>query len=316
MTEEEQQALDALIPFIREYRDEVDVLDTLKKEASSAFGDDWRTIVPALLKSVKIEDVDKVQLKFRQALDYDNAVNAWEEANRILAGEGVNLEHLKARIPALEYWLAMFGDAGDDVVAKLKALAEHRTASELSTSKTDMTSPYVLDEGYPKDVSWDFEYFNRLRNYYDQTMSRVGARCVQLGGLEMSLYPYFDYVLDVLSELVSLGDKMLSEEKYKGIVEDKFEGGHKALEKLVANYKYELETNAPPEMVEKDVNADDVRNVLGSIDDTIDTAPIGPAADGFEPIPDLEDVTLGSSFAGKVSSLDDISLRSRPNALK
>jgi len=305
MTEEEQQALDAIIPFIRDYRDDIGILDTLKKEAEGAFGKDWRTVIPALLNTVNVADIEQVKTNFRQALDYENAVIAWDEANRILAGEKISLEHFKARIPALEYWLTMFGEAGDDVVAKLKALADERTAADLSATKTDMTSPYKSGES-DKDASWNLEYFNRLRNYYDQTLSRVGARCVQLGGLEMSNYPYFDYVLDILSELVTLGEKFLNEDKYKALIATDFAGGRAALEKAVADYKYELETNAPPEMVEDKVSKDDIKDVLGGIDESIDTAPIGPAADGFEPIPDLEDVTLGSSFTNKSSSSDDL----------
>lgn len=303
MTEEEQQALDAIIPFIREYRDDIGVLDTLKKEAETAFGEDWRTVVPALLKTVKVDDIEQIKANFRQALDYDNAVIAWNEANRILAGEKISLEHFKARIPALEYWLTMFGEAGDEIVSRLKTLAAERTDADLSVAKTDMTAAYA--NGSSKNDSWDFEYFNRLRNYYDQTMSRVGARCVQLGGLEMSNYPYFDYVLDVLSELVEVGNKLLTDDKYKAIIATDFAGGRVALEKVVADYKYELETNAPPEMVEKEVDKNDIESVLGGIDNTVDTAPIGPAADGFEPIPDLEDVTLGTSFVSGGSSSDE-----------
>jgi len=303
MTEEEQQALDAIIPFIRDYHDDIGILDTLKKEAEDAFGENWRTVIPDLLKTVNVADIEKVKANFRQALDYENAVIAWDEANRILAGEKISLEHFKARIPALEYWLTMFGEAGDTVITKLKALADERTKVDLSTVKTDMTSPYKKGET-EKDASWNLEYFNRLRNYYDQTLSRVGARCVQMGGLEMSNYPYFDYVLDVLSELVSLGEKFLAEDEYKALIATDFAGGRAALEKVIADYKYELETNAPPEMVEKDVDKDDVKNVLGRIDESVDTAPIGPAADGFEPIPDLEEVTLGSSFTNKGSSSD------------
>ncbi len=290
MTEEEQQALDAIIPLIRDYRDDVGILNILRTEAENAFGEEWRTVIPTLLKNIHLDDINKINSNFHQALDYENAVEAWNEANRILAGEEISLEHLRARIPALEYWLGMFGSAGEEVVAKMKTLADKRSADELSSPDVDMASPYAEDGKFSKEISWEFEYFNRLRNYYDQTISRVGARCVQMGGLEMSTYPYFDYVLDVLSELVTIGEKMLSDDKYADIIVEKFSGGKDALGKLIADYKKELENNAPPEMVEEKVDTTNVKDLLGSIDTSVDNSPIGPAADGFEPIPDLEGV--------------------------
>lgn len=288
MTEEEKQSLDALIPFIREYHDDYGVLETLRTEAENAFGPDWRTTIPALLSTVEAEGVELIKTNFRHALDYENAINAWNEANLILGGKEITVERLTAQIPALEYWLSMFGDAGTDLVNKLKAMAEAGRADELAIADTDMTAPPTEIPGFDKDTAWDFEYFCRLQNYYNQTMSRVGARCVGLGGIEMSQYPQFGYVLDVLAELVDSANKLLGDEKYQQLIETEYKGGRAALEKVLEQYKYELTTNAPPEMVEDEMDAAKLKEAFGSIDETVDDTPIGPAPDGFEPIPDLE----------------------------
>lgn len=298
MTEEEKQSLSALLPFIKEYKDDFNVLETLRNEAEQAFGAEWRTVIPALLNDTDDKDIEIIKTNFRHALDYETAINAWNEANQILNGKDITVEHLTARIPALEYWLSMFGDAGADLVNRLKAMSDVGRADELDMTKTDMTAPASDIKGFAKDISWDFEYFCRLQNYYDQTMSRVGARCVALGGIEMSQYAQYGYILDVLDELVTSGNNLLQDSKYEKIVDSEYKGGRKALQKAVDEYKYELDTNAPPEMVEDTMSADKLKEAFGSIDETIDNTPIGPAADGFEPIPDLD-----AGDTGKESSV-------------
>jgi|GEM_PF-2340504 len=291
MTEEETQALNALIPLILEYRDDIQILTTLSDEAEKAFGSNWREIIPPLFNDLKNNNVETLKTNFRRALDYENSVLAWNEANTFLSGD-VNLEHLKARIPAIEHWLAIFGDAGKDVVDRLKAMLAEGEANEVAPSEyTDISDANVVIEGFSKEVSFNFQYFLRLEHYYDQTISRVGARCVQLGGIEMSQYPQYGYVLDVLDELITLGTTLLTDPAYAPLVEGRFPGSRPELEKKVANYKRELEANAPPEMVDDAMSAAKLKAELGAIDDSEDNMPIGPAPDGFEPIPDLGDYT-------------------------
>lgn len=291
MTEEENQALNALIPLILEYRDDIQILTTLSDEAEKAFGSGWREIIPPLFNDLKNNNVEALKTNFRRALDYENSVLAWNEANTLLSGD-VNLEHLKARIPAIEHWLAIFGDAGTEVVDRLKALLADGEAGEIAPNEyTDISDANTVIEGFSKEVSFNFQYFLRLEHYYDQTISRVGARCVQLGGIEMSQYPYYGYILDVLDELIALGTKLLTDPAYAELVADRFPGSRPELEKKVANYKHELEVNAPPEMVDNSMDAAKLKAELGAIDDSEDNMPIGPAPDGFEPIPDLGDYT-------------------------
>ena len=291
MTEEETQALNALIPLILEYRDDIQILTTLSDEAEKAFGDNWREIIPPLFNDLKSDNVEALKTNFRRALDYESAVLAWNEANTLLSGD-VNLEHLKARIPAIEHWLTIFGDAGTEVVNRLKAILAEGEAGEIAPSEyTDISDANTIIEGFSKEVSFNFQYFLRLEHYYDQTISRVGARCVQLGGIEMSQYPQYGYILDVLDELITLGTTLLTDPAYAELVDGRFPGSRPELEKKVAGYKHELEVNAPPEMVDDAMDAAKLKAELGAIDDSEDNMPIGPAPDGFEPIPDLGDYT-------------------------
>ena len=288
MTEDERKALTQLIPLLLAYQDDIEVLTRLSTAAEQSFGNNWRDIIPSLLAELPPPDGDTSRANFQRALDYENGVLAWDEANRLLEADGVDKAHISERLPVLEYWLAIFGDAGKAVTEKLKILVADMPEGEAQASVNDEPVPEPSPE-FSEELLWNFDHFMRLKDYYDQTISRVGARCVQLGGMEMSHYKYYGYVLDVLDEIVGFGEAISDNDDYKAIVDAKFPGKEEAFAKLLSDFKKELADNAPPEMVDEEIDVVKIRAGLGDLATDEDEGPIGPAPDGFEPIPDLGD---------------------------
>ncbi len=138
----------------------------------------------------------------------------------------------------------------------------------------------------------------RLKTYYDQTISRTSARCVHLGGLELSQYPYFGYILDLLDEILTFGMEILTP-PYAKIIQERYKGGEPALKKILREFKNEFDSNAPPEMLaDEGDSVDDVKNKLGSLADANeDEGDIGPAPDGFES-PDSAPASSAGTPAG------------------
>ncbi len=288
MTEDEKKSLAPLMPLLLSYQDDIDSLNRLESAAEQSFGNDWRDILPLLLEELASAEGETARANLRQALDYENGVLAWDEANRLLEADGIDKNHISERIPALEYWLAIFGDAGKNLVDRLNLLVADMpedTVPQVSSAEI----PPPRQQEFAKELLWNFEHFMRLKDYYDQTISRVGARCVQLGGIEMSHYKYYGYVLDVLDEIVGLGEVISDNDAYDAIIDANFSGKKEAFIRVLAEFKKDLTDNAPPEMLEEDLDAAKIRAGLGGLASEDDEGPIGPAPDGFEPIPDLGD---------------------------
>jgi hypothetical protein len=100
--------------------------------------------------------------------------------------------------------------------------------------------------------------------------------------LELSQYPYFGYILDLLDEILTFGMEILTP-PYAQIVRERYKGGEAALKKVLMEYKAEFDNNAPPEMLNEEESIDDIKNRLGTLADTNEKEEdIGPAPDGFE----------------------------------
>lgn len=288
MTEDERRALSPIISQLLNYQDDIEVLNRLISTSENNFGKDWRGKIPLLLSEFSTSEGEILRDNFQRALDYENGILAWDEANRLLEADGIDKEHIIERIPVLEYWLSIFGDAGKEVTERLKLLVSDISGEDSSDLVSKEIPPSCVPD-FSSELLWEYEHFIRLKDYYDQTVSRVGARCVQLGGIEMSNYKYYGYVLDVLDEIVGLGEKLSDSSEYEVIIDTKFPGKQEGFRKLLASFKKELSDNAPPEMIEEEIDADKIRAGLGDLAKDEDEGPIGPAPDGFEPIPDLGD---------------------------
>lgn len=272
-------ALSSLYEALLAYQDTQEGLSRVRSLAESVWGADWRAKLPTIVQDCPESNQAKVKTNLDRALRYEKAGMMWTEASRLAdPRRPIDVAKAKEHLPEMQKWLAVFGKAGADLLARLVKKIGDAEANQPVVAADGSTNPY----GLTIDQLWNFDHFMRLKTYYDQTISRTSARCVHLGGLELSQYPYFGYILDLLDEILTFGMEILTP-PYAAIVRDRYKGGDAALRKLLAEFKKEFEDNAPPEMLsEEEESLDEVKNRLGSLADNSEPeGDIGPAPDGF-----------------------------------
>ncbi|MBE6445375.1 MAG: hypothetical protein E7019_04940 [Alphaproteobacteria bacterium] len=99
---------------------------------------------------------------------------------------------------------------------------------------------------------WYVDNYVLLKDYYDRTISRIAARCVRKGNIAIEEYPFYGYILDVLTEISETGDYILSHPNLFQYVEKKVAGGINSLKKNLNEFKAELKNNSSPEMIKQD----------------------------------------------------------------
>ena len=272
------EALSSLFEALLAYQDTQESLARVRSVAQSMFGNDWREKLSGILNDCPEDIQQQIKTNIERALTYDKAGSVWTEVSRMLDPKRqIDVEQVKAQIPEMQRWLSIFGKAGQDLIEKLQEKIASTEANP-ATGSSVMADSY----GLTVDQLWNFDHFMRLKTYYDQTISRTSARCVHLGGLELSQYPYFGYILDLLDEILTFGMEIVTP-PYAKIVRERYKGGEAALKKVLMEYKAEFDSNAPPEMLEEEESMDDIKNRLGSLADANEAeGDIGPAPDGFE----------------------------------
>ena len=246
-------ALSSLYEALLAYQDTQEGLGRVRSSAEAVWGGEWRAKLPSIVQDCPESRQAKVKTNLERALRYEKAGSVWTEASRIAdPRRPIDPAKVKEQLPEMQRWLAVFGKAGADLLAKVVKRMESEPAQNVAAADGS-SNPY----GLTIDQLWNFDHFMRLKTYYDQTISRTSARCVHLGGLELSQYP--------------------------SIVRDRFKGGDPALRKLLAEFKKEFEENAPPEMLsEEEESLDEVKDRLGALADNSEPeGDIGRAPDGF-----------------------------------
>ncbi len=272
------EALSSIFEAVLAYQDTQEGLSRVRFIAQSMFGEEWREKISGILSDCPENIQAQVKANIDRALTYEKAGSVWAEVNRMLdPRRQIDVAQVKAQLPEMQRWLSIFGKAGQDLIAKLQSRIDQSQTNPASGS-----SVIASNYGLTVEQLWNFDHFLRLKTYYDQTISRTSARCVHLGGLELSQYPYFGYILDLLDEILTFGMEIITP-PYARIVRERYKGGEAALKKVLMEFKTEFENNAPPEMLADDESLDEIKDRLGSLADANEVEEdIGPAPDGFE----------------------------------
>lgn len=272
------EALSSLFEAVLAYQDTQEGLGRVRSMAQSVFGDNWRAQLPSILNDCPENIAPQVKANIDRALTYEKAASVWAEVSRMLdPRRQIDAAQVKAQLPDMQRWLAIFGKAGQDLIFRLQEKIAQTEANPAAGG-----SVVAGNYGLTVEQLWNFDHFMRLKTYYDQTISRTSARCVHLGGLELSQYPYFGYILDLLDEILTFGMEIITP-PYAQIVRERYKGGEAALKKILMEYKAEFDSNAPPEMLEDEESMDNIKERLGSLADANEVEEdIGPAPDGFE----------------------------------
>ena len=107
------------------YQETQETLDVVVQNAQFAFGEEWLEKLPNAFDDVPMDQNQKALLKDKanHVVHYYGALAAWQEASTYLMDpSSVTRQLLIERIPTLEYWLALFGKEGNDLLLKVKNL--------------------------------------------------------------------------------------------------------------------------------------------------------------------------------------------------
>lgn len=122
-----------------------------------------------------------------------------------------------------------------------------------------------------KESLWYIDNYVLIRDYYDRTVSRIAARCIRQGNIAVEDYPFYPYIIDVLSELCETGDYIIEHKELHPYVEKKIKGGIEALKKNLSLYRQELERNASVEMAaKKEADLSAAKDAFGGFADQSD----------------------------------------------
>ena len=122
-----------------------------------------------------------------------------------------------------------------------------------------------------KESLWYIDNYVLIRDYYDRTVSRIAAGCIRQGNIAVEDYPFYPYIIDVLSELCETGDYIIEHKELHPYVEKKIKGGIEALKKNLSLYRQELERNASVEMAaKKEADLSAAKDAFGGFTDQSD----------------------------------------------
>ena len=132
------------------YQETQETLDIVVQNAQFAFGDEWLEKLPVAFDNVQMDTAQKIILKDKanHVVHYYGALAAWQEASTYLSStSSVSAAQLAERIPTLEYWLALFGKEGSDLVSQVKELYRTLYQSEgIEENKTAEVLPSMVTQ--------------------------------------------------------------------------------------------------------------------------------------------------------------------------
>lgn len=144
----EADTLKQLEDALMAYREDQETLKPVIAIAEQALGENWTNDLPNELASALAGNPKAAELleKTEHVIHYYGALAAWEEATSyVSAKEPYTSELLQERLPVLEYWLNLFGDEGDALMAQVRGLLENAPAATTETSSEEVVEETQSD---------------------------------------------------------------------------------------------------------------------------------------------------------------------------
>ncbi len=208
-TEQIKQLLDAL----GAYQQDQQTLQPVINTAQAIYGQDWTAVLTNELETVQGIDpatLNTLKEKANHAIHYYGALAAWEESHQYLTAiEQVDPALLEERLPTLEYWLALFGEEGNNIVAKLRQLLTNISPTVLGAAQP-IETPAPVQEEQIVDVTAveqspaqeDIPTPTQVENTQEQPVTDMTAFQAQETQLDMG-QPLVSETLDALDRLQS-----------------------------------------------------------------------------------------------------------------
>ena len=132
--------LQPVLDAVSAYRQDQESLEQLVHVASQQLGEDWLNALQTLPDSLGVDPEKKAELetKIGHAVQYYNALNAWQMAEGFVNAQAPDVASIEENLPAMEYWLASFGEPGEKLLEQVKALLP---AGGAATEEMKMPTP-------------------------------------------------------------------------------------------------------------------------------------------------------------------------------
>ena len=164
-----------------------------------------------------------------------------------------------------------------------------------------------VDEEASEDLPLDEETLAELENnpsYFEikklsnqlalleENQAWLSARCVQLKNIEVYAYPFYGFIVDLLRQTMKSMEVISADENALELLDVAFDGGQQAFENKKQAIQHDIELaeqnceSATTALISEDVDMDEVKRTLGTIDTSDTVEYVGPAPDGFELLDD------------------------------
>lgn len=231
-----------------------EAVNSLTEMLYEKVGKGWQEKIHTHIQKLPEAQRAKATEKADSLIMLETAAFLWEEAVTVLEEGMIDPEWLAERIQDYtDYLPYAYGEDGEALLQQLSAWLvpeEYDEEAYAAAYAAEYGEEIPIEEdiaaGISKDLLWFFETFIKLGHYYDDTMSRIGARCIRLGGIGVEQYPHFGYVLDLLKEIIEIGEKIENSETLAPLIEARYEGGRAAFDKNLGTFRKELEDGAEP----------------------------------------------------------------------
>lgn len=161
-------------------------------------------------------------------------------------------------------------------------------------ANTEFIANAEPEQEQPSEVEKSFaiEKIEKQLSLLEQNQAWLSARCVQLKNIEIYAYPFYGFIVDLLRQVLKDMNAVLTDESQATLIDQQFKGGQEAFNRKKEAIEHDIELaeqnceSAVTALISDDVDLDEIKRTLGTIDENDAVEYIGPAPDGFELLDD------------------------------
>lgn len=161
-------------------------------------------------------------------------------------------------------------------------------------ANTEFVANAEPEQEQPSEVEKSFaiEKIEKQLSLLEQNQAWLSARCVQLKNIEIYAYPFYGFIVDLLRQVLKDMNAVLTDESQAALIDQQFKGGQEAFNRKKEAIEHDIELaeqnceSAVTALISDDVDLDEIKRTLGTIDENDAVEYIGPAPDGFELLDD------------------------------
>ena len=194
---------------------------------------------------------------------------------------------------------------------------------EMSESEGDETSEEEIEEETSEDETapsiaqdspeaFEIEKLKKQLSLLNQNQAWLATRCIQLKDIEIYAYPFYGYIVDMMRQVIKSMEKIENDEVILELLDRLFDGGKEAFDKKKEAILHDIELaeqnceSATTALISDEMDMDEVKRTLGTIDESDTVEYVGPAPDGFELLDDetpLDETAIKKQYE-KLENMD------------